>query len=368
MDDKQAMAQAVALGEQGRRTSAPNPWVGCLLTQGGGVVGRGFHARAGEPHAEVHALREAGSLAHGATAYVTLEPCSHYGRTGPCADALIQAGVRRVVVAQLDPDSNVAGRGVQRLRDAGVAVEVGEGAQAVAASLSPYLHQRRTGRAYTLVKAAASVDGRTAAADGTSQWITGRAARADVHNLRAESQAVLVGAGTALVDRPTLTARDATPPAVRQPLRVLLDGTGRVPAEGPLFETRLAPTLVITSEQAPAERVEEWLSAGADVERVERTAEGVCLRQALAVLGQRGVLQVLVEGGAAVYGALLRERLINRFVLYVGAVVLGAAGHPLFVGASAPTIAAAPRWRLLGTRQVGADVRLDYEPCEEDAA
>src|SRR5581483_11094304 len=235
----------------------------------GQIVGRGFHRRAGEPHAEVHALREAGGRARGGTAYVTLEPCAHQGRTPPCAPALVEAGVRRVVVAVLDPDERVAGRGVDLLRAAGIRVDVGVGAEAAARSLAPYLHHRRTGRPLCLLKTAASLDGRTAAADGTSQWITGPEARVDAHRLRAESGAVVVGAGTALADGPTLTFRNldvedgVIPP---QPLRVLLDAGGRVPAVGPLFDATLAPTLVITTAAADLETRREWKEAGAEGE------------------------------------------------------------------------------------------------------
>jgi diaminohydroxyphosphoribosylaminopyrimidine deaminase/5-amino-6-(5-phosphoribosylamino)uracil reductase len=208
LSDDEAMAAAVAEGERGRLTAAPNPWVGCVVVEAGGeIAGRGFHRRAGEPHAEIHALGQAGDRARGGTAYVTLEPCAHHGRTPPCAPALIEAGVSRVVIAVVDPDERVAGRGVDILRSAGVAVDVGVGTDAAACSLAPYLHHHHTGRSLCLVKTAASLDGRTAAADGTSQWITGAEARADAHRLRAESGAVVVGAGTALADRPTRTYR-----------------------------------------------------------------------------------------------------------------------------------------------------------------
>ncbi|MGH9026374.1 MAG: bifunctional diaminohydroxyphosphoribosylaminopyrimidine deaminase/5-amino-6-(5-phosphoribosylamino)uracil reductase RibD, partial [Acidimicrobiia bacterium] len=241
--DRDFVELAVALGERGRRTAPPNPWVGCVIVDGGEVVGAGFHHRPGAAHAEVAALRAAGGRSRGSTAFVTLEPCAHHGRTPPCAEALVAAGVARVVVAVRDPDPRVSGRGIRALEEAGVAVDVGPGADAAARSLRSYLHHRRTGRAFALVKVATSLDGRTAAADGSSQWITGPEARADGHRLRAESQAVIVGAGTALADRPALTARDVTPAVERQPLRVLLDARGRVPAEGPMFDVTRAPTL-----------------------------------------------------------------------------------------------------------------------------
>jgi diaminohydroxyphosphoribosylaminopyrimidine deaminase/5-amino-6-(5-phosphoribosylamino)uracil reductase len=284
--------------------------------------------------------------------------------------------VRRVVVAVLDPDERVAGRGVDALVAAGVAVEVGIGAEAAARSLAPYLHHRRTGRPLCLLKTAVSLDGRTAAADGTSQWITGPEARADAHVLRAESGAVVVGAGTALADHPSLTFRDVDfgnfgfgdvdfgdGPVPAQPLRVLLDASGRVPADGPLFDPTLAPTLVITTAAAKPERKKEWIEAGAEVEEVP-PAGGVDLAAALEVIGRRGILQAMVEGGATLHGALLRAGLADRIVVYTGGVVLGSGGLPLFAGPGPDSLSEAPRWRLTGVRQLGADARLDWEPTE----
>ena len=365
VDDEAAMARAVALGQQGRATSAPNPWVGCVVVRDGVVVGEGYHRRAGEPHAEAHALEAAGERARGATVYVTLEPCAHYGRTPPCVGGLLRAGVSRVVVGVLDPDRRVAGRGVAGLQAAGIQVDVGIGASAAACSLAAYLHQRRTGRAYCVLKAAISLDGRTAAADGSARWITGTAARADTHALRAQSQAVVVGAGTALADAPTLTVRDVDPLPDRQPLRVLLDSRGRVPAAGPLFDPALAPTLVITTANADHACVAAWHAAGAEVDEVppEPGGAGVDLEAALRRLAERGVLQAMVEGGPTVLGACVRAGLADRLVLYVGATTLSDAGRPLLAGPGPRTLAEASHWRLLGVREVGNDVRLDYEPC-----
>jgi diaminohydroxyphosphoribosylaminopyrimidine deaminase/5-amino-6-(5-phosphoribosylamino)uracil reductase len=370
MGDDEVMARAVALGERGQRTSAPNPWVGCVLVRDGTIVGEGYHRVAGEPHAEACALRAAGEQARGATAYVTLEPCAHHGRTPPCVDALAEAGVARVVVAVLDPDYRVAGGGLERLRRAGIRVELGVGAEAAARSLAPYLHHRRTGRPFTVLKVAMSIDGRTAAADGSSRWITGPAARADGHALRADSQAVIVGAGTALADRPTLTARDVQVPLERQPLRVLLDAVGRVLPDGPLFDTRLAPTLVITSPAAGSAAVEGWRAAGAEVAAVPASpeGEGLDLRAAFGELGKRGVLQALVEGGPTLYGACVRAGLVDRLVVYVGARTLGERGRPLLVGPGPCTIEQAGRWRLLDVRRLGDDARLEYEPILGEAA
>jgi diaminohydroxyphosphoribosylaminopyrimidine deaminase/5-amino-6-(5-phosphoribosylamino)uracil reductase len=361
------MGMALSLGERGRLTAPPNPWVGCVLEREGHVVGAGFHQAPGEPHAEVVALTEAGEHARGSTAWITLEPCSHHGRTPPCAAALLAAGVARVVVALTDPDPRVSGRGIEQLRAAGVSVEVGPGADAAAASLRPYLHHRSTGRPQCVHTAAVSLDGRTAAADGSSQWITGPEARVDTHRLRAASQAVVIGAGTALADRPMLNVRHLEELPPRQPTRVLLDSTGRVPATGPLFDPALAPTLVVTTPSVAPEAVKNWLEVGAEVAEVPSAPEGagVDLHAALTVLGDRGVLQAIVEGGPTLHGALVRAGLADRMVLYVGGRLLGAGGLPLLAGPGPATIAHAPEWRIVESHLLGHDVRLDCEPPGE---
>lgn len=362
LGDESWMAEATALGERGRLSAPPNPWVGCVLVAAGEVVGRGFHRAPGEAHAERVAIAEAGARAAGATAYVTLEPCAHHGRTPPCTDALVSSGVARVVVAVVDPDPRVAGRGLAELSRAGIEIDVGAGAEPVAHSLAPYLHHRRTGRSLCLLKAAVSLDGRTAAADGSSRWITGPRARADGHRLRAESQAVVVGSGTALADRPALTSRDADRPVARQPLRVVLDSRGRVPAAGPLFDVSSAPTLVITTRAAPRSAVVAWTSAGAEVEEVPPGPGGVDLDASLRLLAGRGVLQALVEGGAALHGSFLRAGLADRLVLYVGPIVLGEAGLPLAAGPGPSTLEGAWRFRFVGSTSLDGDLKLDYRP------
>jgi diaminohydroxyphosphoribosylaminopyrimidine deaminase/5-amino-6-(5-phosphoribosylamino)uracil reductase len=368
--DERAMDTALGLATRARRAAPPNPWVGCVLVGPDGTeLGGGSTQPPGGAHAEVGALAAAGSAARGATAYVTLEPCDHHGRTPPCTDALISAGVARVVVAIEDPDPQVAGRGVARLRDAGVEVELGVRHEAAAALLAPYLHQRRTGRAFTVLKTAASLDGRTAAADGTSQWITGPEARADAHAIRAESQAVIVGSGTALADRPSLTARDCDPPAERQPRRVLLDARGRVPGEGPLFDPALGAPLVFTTAAAPADRIAEWRAAGAEVATVDAQGGGVHLEQVLVALARdHGVVQAMVEGGAALHGAFIELGLADRIVAYVAPVLLGRDARPAFDLVGPATISDAPRWRVVETAPVGADVRIILDPVAREVA
>jgi diaminohydroxyphosphoribosylaminopyrimidine deaminase/5-amino-6-(5-phosphoribosylamino)uracil reductase len=242
-----------------------------------------------------------------------------------------------------------------------VNVVVGPGADDATRSLAPYLHHRRTGRAWCVLKTAMSLDARSAAADGSSRWITGPAARADAHRLRAESQAVVVGAGTALADHPSLTARDVDPPVGRQPLRVLLDSRGRVTPEGPLFDPEVAPTLVVTTDAASPGAVDAWRAAGAKVETVPLSPGGVDLEATLDLLGRHDVLQAVVEGGATLHGALLRKGLVDRVVAYVAPKVLGPSALPAFPGPDAATLADVPSWRLVSASPHGDDVRLDYE-------
>lgn len=328
------MAEAVACAGAARRRASPNPWVGCVVVDASGeVVGRGATEPPGGRHAEVVALDEAGERARGATVYVTLEPCSHTGRTGPCADRLVDAGVRRVVVAVADPDPLVAGAGLARLRAAGIEVDLGTGAAEVEEQLDAYLVHRRTGRPLVVLKLAATLDGRLAAPDGTSKWITGPAARRDVHLLRAESDAVLVGAGTVRADDPELTVRlegEADEGPARQPLRVVL---GPVPPEA-----RVAPALSLSGD----------------------------LRGVLDELGRRGVLQLLVEGGATVAHDFHRLGLVDRYVVYVAPVLLGGDdGVPVFSGPGAPTMADAWRGELVAVARLGDDLRLDLRQRTE---
>jgi diaminohydroxyphosphoribosylaminopyrimidine deaminase/5-amino-6-(5-phosphoribosylamino)uracil reductase len=363
------MSRAVALAHDARRHTAPWPAVGCVIEQNGEVVGEGATGPFPVgPHAEVAALRAAGDRARGATAYCTLEPCDHHGNTPPCTSALLDAGVGRVVVALEDPDGRVAGRGVGRLRDAGVDVVTGVGAADAERGLAAYLHHRRTGRAFAVAKVALTLDGRVAAADGTSRWITSPEARADAHELRADSQAIVIGSGTALADTPALTVRGVGAPPARPPVRVLLDARGRVAPTGPLFDPALAPTLVITTDAAAAGAVDGWRAAGAKVEVVGPGADGagVDLDAVFALLGREGVLQAVVDGGGTLLGAVAGGGHSQRLVAYVAPALLGTRGIPGFAFPGPPTLAAAPRWRLLDVALFGNDVRLRLEPAPEE--
>lgn len=355
----QFMQQAIALAENARFQAPPNPWVGCVIVKDGQIVGRGYTQPPGQAHAEVRALQEAQEKAQDASLYATLEPCAHTGRTPPCVQAIIRAGIREVYIGIQDPDSRVSGKGAHLLRQAGIKVVQGICEQEIKNHLAPYLYQRQSNLPYTVLKAAISLDGRTAAADQTSQWITCAEARQDVHLQRASSQAILIGAGTALKDFPQLTVRHPNCLLPHQPLRVILDATGQVPATGPLFNCQLAPTLVITTSQCPESRRAEWQSAGAEVATVAASSRGVNLQEAWQLLGKRSILQVLVEGGATLHTALLETSLVNRLSIYVGPVLLGSAGSPFYQKHIA-TLQQAQRLSLQGVQKLGSSVRLDY--------
>jgi diaminohydroxyphosphoribosylaminopyrimidine deaminase / 5-amino-6-(5-phosphoribosylamino)uracil reductase len=354
------MQQAMALAEQARFHAPPNPWVGCIIVKEGQIIGQGYTQPPGQAHAEVRALQEAQEKAQGATLYATLEPCAHTGRTGPCTQAIIQAGIREVYFGIFDPDPRVKGKGASQLQQAGIKVVQGICEEDIQQSLAAYLHQRQTGLPYTLLKAAISLDGRIAATDHTSQWISCPQARKDAHLQRAASQAILVGAGTALHDSPQLTVRHSSYSLAQQPLRVLLDAKGRVPAKGPLFDPQLARTLVITTPQSSESRQKEWQAAGAEVVTVSPSSTGVNLQEAWQVLGTRSILQVLVEGGATLQTALLDAGLVNRLLIYIGPLLLGSSGIP-FYHKHIATLEQAQRLSLQGVQKVGDCVRLDYQ-------
>jgi diaminohydroxyphosphoribosylaminopyrimidine deaminase/5-amino-6-(5-phosphoribosylamino)uracil reductase len=321
------MDRAMAAADSVRGTTAPNPWVGCVIvsSEDPALVFEGATAPPGGAHAEVAALTRAGDRhARGATLFTTLEPCAHHGRTPPCTDAIIAAGVARVVIGIEDPDPQVAGSGVEALRAAGIEVQVGTAAEAVTEQLAPYLKHRTTGQPWVVLKMAASLDGRTAAPDGTSRWITGAEARRDVHRLRARSDAILVGAGTVRADDPELTVRLGDGPAPRQPLRVVL---GAAPPGA-----KVHPALELSGP----------------------------LRGVLAELGRRGVLQLLVEGGASVAREFHAAGLVDRYVVYLAPVLFGGDdGRPIFSGPGAGTIGDVWRGKLVSVERLGDDLRVE---------
>ncbi|WP_296183847.1 bifunctional diaminohydroxyphosphoribosylaminopyrimidine deaminase/5-amino-6-(5-phosphoribosylamino)uracil reductase RibD [Pseudomonas sp. UBA1879] len=360
------MARALELARKGVYSTHPNPRVGCVIVRDGEVVGEGWHVRAGEPHAEVHALRHAGDKARGATAYVTLEPCSHHGRTPPCADALVNAGVGRVVAAMQDPNPDVAGRGLLRLMSAGIAVQSGVLESEARAINKGFLKRMEHGLPYVRVKLAMSLDGRTAMASGESQWITGPDARSAVQRLRAESSVVLTGADTVLADGARLTVRpdelglsaELTALAVgRPPLRVLVDGRLRVPLDAPFF--RAGNALVATCAAASARG--RYQDQGHELLALPSSGGHVDLRKLLVELAGRGVNDVLVEAGPKLAGAFTRLGLVDEFQIFVAGKFMGSSARPL-LDLPLAQMSEALTLKITDMRAVGDDWRVTAIP------
>lgn len=318
------MRIAITAGDRARLVSRPNPWVGAVVVAQTGEIFEGSTSRVGGPHAEVLAIRAAGILARGTTIYTTLEPCNHTGRTGPCTEAIIEAGIKRVVIGVVDPDEKVSGRGIDRLRDAGIDVDVGVCAEEIAEQLAAYIHHRKTKRPFVILKMAMTLDGRTAAPDGTSMWITGETARRRVQQLRAQSDAILVGSGTVRADDPQLTVRDVDG---QSPRRIVL---GEV------------------SNEARVNPCTQW--HGSLVDLLDR-------------LGDQDVLQLLVEGGPTVAASFHREQLIDQYILHLAPALTGGNdSRPIFEGAGVKTMADLRRGRIVSTQQLGDDIEIVFTP------
>lgn len=362
--DHQFMQRALELAHLGRFTTPPNPNVGCVIVKDGEVVGEGYHRQAGGPHAEVFALRQAADTAKGATAYVTLEPCSHFGRTPPCADALIAAGLKRVVVAMLDPNPKVAGSGVERLRAAGIQVDVGL-LDTQAEALNPgFLHKMRTKLPYVQLKLACSTDGKVALANGESQWLTGTAAREDVQLWRAQSCAILSTAETVKVDKALLNVRSAavTPlenGVIRQPLRVILDRRCRLTGFEPIFQQ--GGELLLCHAGPADEWPELTPTAAAKVSRLRLGLDAVGqldLTELLHTLANSQINVLWVEAGSTLATSLWRQHLIDELVLYQAPMLLGADAKPILQAGGLTELSQAPRWQWQDIRQIGDDLRL----------
>jgi len=351
--DHAHMAQALRLAERGLYTTTPNPRVGCLIVRAGEIVGEGYHERAGEPHAEIHALRAAAERARGATAYVSLEPCSHHGRTPPCADALVQAGVTRVVAALQDPNPKVAGQGLARLRAAGIDAASGL-LEAEARELNIGFVARMTrGRPWLRVKAAASLDGGTALANGHSQWITGEPARRDGHRWRARSCAVMVGIGTLLADNPRLTVRHVDTP--RQPLRIVVDRHLEIPLDARVLEGGHA--LVVTAEDRP-DKTRRLQDLGATVAYFPNDEGKVDLNALMQDLAERELNEVLVESGSRLNGALLRAGVVDELLVYLAPHLLGDTARGMFGLGELASLEQRIDLTIRDVRRIGADLRI----------
>ena len=353
------MVRALELARRGLHSTDPNPRVGCVLARGARIVGEGWHRYAGEPHAEIHALAAAGAEAAGATAYVTLEPCRHTGRTGPCTRALVEARVARVVAAMRDPDPRVAGRGLAELAAVGVEVEVGL-LEAQARELNRgFVSRFERGRPWVRCKLAATLDGRTATAAGESRWITGEAARADVHRLRARAGAVLTGIGTLLADDPRLDARVDGPGCLAHPMRVIVDSRLRTPPAARVFS---APGRVLVATSGDMRPPAALVDAGAEILALADDAGRVDLDALMTELAERGVNEVHTECGPVLSGALLQAGLVDEVVVYLAPALLGDAARGMF---TLPVVAAMRdriELQVTGVDRVGADIRIDALP------
>jgi diaminohydroxyphosphoribosylaminopyrimidine deaminase / 5-amino-6-(5-phosphoribosylamino)uracil reductase len=356
------MRRALELAERGWGRVAPNPMVGAVIVRDARIIGEGWHEGPGTAHAEVMALASAGEQAQGATVFCTLEPCDHTGRTGPCTQALIEAQVARVVVAASDPNPSVNGRGFAALEAAGITVDHGPLSREVHRLNAAYERHVITGLPFVVLKMASTFDGKSAASDGTSRWITGEAARADVQRFRAWADAILVGVGTAIADDPALTLRDRRFSHARSPLRVVVDTTGRLTPSGRLFDPE-APTLVATTDLAPDERVDGWIRAGAEVLVLPSDPVGsVSLGALLEALGKRDVQGLLVEGGPTLAWTFVREGLVDRVVLFIAPMLAGGAAAPSVVmgGGFAP-IGRAMKLEFSSVERIGTDLRVEAD-------
>ncbi len=388
--DRRAMSRALELAARGLDTTHPNPRVGCVIMQGDRTVGEGWHQWTGEDHAEVAALRAAGSAAAGATAYVTLEPCSHHGRTPPCAGALIDARLERVVFAMQDPDPRVSGRGSEQLRRAGIQVECGLMEREAAELNAGYIRRLTAGRPWVRVKLASSLDGRTALASGASRWITGEEARRDVQRWRARSSAVMTGVGTVLADDPRLDVRidpasaeaaaargvaPGAPVRVRQPLRVVLDSDLRTPPKARLFDSGGAVWIFTASAdgarraalEARGARIEPVPVERIPGEPVEPLASRLDLGRVLSILAEGQVNEVHVEAGPTLAGALIRAQLADELLLYVAPIALGPQARPLVELPELAALQDAPRFEIVEVLRIGADLRIHLRPGDKAA-
>ena len=357
--DVSMMHQALDLAALGRFSTSPNPRVGCVIAHGSQIVGQGFHVKAGEPHAEVHALRQAGEMAQGATAFVTLEPCSHYGRTPPCAKALIQAGVSRVVAAMRDPNPLVAGKGLALLEVAGIKTECGLLENKARELNRGFLSRIERRRPFVRLKCAVSLDGKTALSDGSSFWITGEEARADVQVLRAESCAVLTGIGTVLADNPQLNVRAF--PTLRQPARIVLDSRLRLPPYSHLVTDGQSPTYIATLERDEDKLRPYREHAHIRILMPSETANGkIDLHHLMRLLADEGFGEIMVEAGSELTSAFLAEDLADEIVLYRSPKILGSGKDLFSLPENRAALSAPPLWTPVSTEILGHDIKTVF--------
>jgi len=355
------MARALELGRRGEGRTRPNPPVGAVIVQDGAIVGEGYHPRAGDPHAEIFAIRQAGLRARGATLYVTLEPCNHQGRTGPCCDAIITAGIEKVFVGARDPNPQVEGRGAERLRGAGIDVVLGIEERSCRRLIAPFAKHVRTGLPYVILKSAITLDGQLATSIGDSRWVSGSSSRELVHQLRNRCDAVMVGIGTVLADNPRLTTRLTD--GGRDPIRIVLDRTLKIPEEVcVLRQESSAPTWIVTGSEISRAKADRLFRGGVELFSVDEGPEGLDLVQVMACLGQKGIQSVLVEGGSRLNSSLLKTGLIDRMLLFVAPKLLGGNdGKPLFAGTGVVRMEDAHLLKNVEISRIDGDVLIDGE-------
>lgn len=371
LQDVEFMQLALQLAEQGQFTTSPNPSVGCVLVKEGNIVGKGFHFKAGEPHAEVMALRDAGEKAKGATAYVTLEPCSHFGRTPPCAKGLIESGVARVIAAMEDPNPQVAGKGLGMLTAAGIESAVGLLSENAEQLNKGFLKRMRTGQPFVQLKMAMSLDGRTAMASGESKWITGEAARQDVQQERAKSSAILSTAKTVLADDPRLNVRWEQLPAhiqkvypreqLRQPIRIILDRHHQVTPQNQLFQIE-SPVWLVSGQMRDMREFPDFCQHI----QLDNLCKDNNLLPLMQELGRRQINTLWIEAGATLAGALIEQALVDELMIYMAPKLLGNQAKGLCELPNLTALADAPQWQLTQTLPIGTDLKLVYQPKKEE--
>ncbi|MFY4775918.1 bifunctional diaminohydroxyphosphoribosylaminopyrimidine deaminase/5-amino-6-(5-phosphoribosylamino)uracil reductase RibD [Metabacillus sp. RGM 3146] len=363
MKDEEYMRTALEMAAQGRAQTSPNPMVGAVVVKNGKIIGLGAHLKAGGPHAEVHALTMAGDQAEGAEVYVTLEPCSHYGKTPPCADLLIEKKVSRVIIAVKDPNPLVAGKGIEKLRKAGIKVDIGILEKEALEMNKFFLNYVQTKTPYVTLKSAASLDGKTAAATGESKWITGSGAREDVHRYRESHDGILAGIETVLKDDPSLTCR--LPNAKRQPVRIILDTECRIPLKAKVVEDGIAETWVVTGINADQNKVSALEKKGITVLKLD--SEKITVKGLLALLGEKGITSLFVEGGSTVMGSFVKESAFNQMILYLAPKLIGGIETLSIVGGEGIQIMADAKELIFKeVSLIEKDIKIIAEPKQED--
>jgi diaminohydroxyphosphoribosylaminopyrimidine deaminase/5-amino-6-(5-phosphoribosylamino)uracil reductase len=363
--DEKYMRMALGLARKGRGRTTPNPMVGAVVVRGKAVVGKGYHFRAGEPHAEVLALRQAGKRAKGATLYLNLEPCDHFGKTPPCTQAILKAGIQRVVAGMRDPNPLVSGRGFRRLKKAGVKVDVGLLEGECRELNAPFCKFISTGNPFVILKTAVSLDGKVATKSGDSRWISGGASRNYVHRLRSEVDAVMVGIGTVRRDDPLLNVRLAGRKNPRHPLRIIVDSRLRIPADSRIVRTAAEfPTLVAATSSAPLKRIDRMKKKRVEVLVVRKNRQGrVSLAALMKELGSRGIQSILLEGGPTLNASAWEERIVDRLLLFVAPKVIGGRETPgMMGGEGVGKVKNARRVEVLRVRKAGEDLMIEAKP------